>query len=261
MLTNFMLSSIGLRYYLDSLLYNIRYSAGNRQLEILKNICPGKPILVIGNGPSLNKTPLKEFAKITAIGMNKINLLFDNTSWRPNFIVCTNNLVIRQNRTFFRKSDIPVFLSWKGRWFLGTGKSREVGYFLSLNSSDFSRDLSVGVGSAGTVTYTALQFAYYMGADPVILFGVDHSFNFEGKANEIVKMKGIDPNHFDPNYFANNDRWGLPNFERIELAYRNAKAAFEGDNRKIYDATIGGKLQIFEKISVERAKQLCGIRR
>jgi len=44
------------------------------------------------------------------------------------------------------------------------------------------------------------------------------------------------------------------------LAYGNVKDTIESDDRKIYDATIGGKLEIFEKISVDRARDLCGVR-
>ena len=251
--------SKSLRYWMDSVSYRKKYRHGNNAIDVLKNKYKGSPMLVIGNGPSLNKTPLEDFIDIPSIGMNKINLLFERTAWRPKYIVCTNNLVIRQNRSFFVDSTIPVFLSWKGRWFFKRANRNVVEYFLSLNLTKFSKDISMGVGSSGTVTYTALQFCYYMGANPVILFGVDHSFQCQGKPNEIVKMEGDDPNHFDPNYFAEGQKWGLPNFDRIKIAYRNAKNAFEKDKRLIYDATIGGKLDIFPKIGVEKARGICSL--
>lgn len=172
-------------------------------------------------------------------------------------IVCTNNLVVMQHWNNFILSNIPVYISWKARPFVPKRHRHKLRYFLSLETREFSENISLGVGSAGTVTYAALQFAYYLGANPVILFGVDHSFLCQGIPNEIVKAKGNDKNHFDPNYFSNGQKWGLPNLTVSELAYRKAKEIFEKNKKTIYDATIGGKLQVFPKISVQEARKLC----
>ena len=59
---------------------------GNKKLKSYKNKYKGETILVVGNGPSLKITPLDKF-RITSLAMNKIDLLFDKTKWRPNFIV------------------------------------------------------------------------------------------------------------------------------------------------------------------------------
>ncbi len=257
MLRSILIRSRPVRYLFDNITY--RCFSSRNSLSKLKNIYKGRPMLVVGNGPSLNKTPLDNFSAVPSIGMNKIFLLFPCVKWRPNLVVCTNNLVIKQSWQFFIRSNVPTFLSWKGRWFIDRNERNSFNYFLSLSSREFSANPLEGVGSAGTVTYTALQFAYFMGANPVILFGVDHSFSCEGKANEIVKMEGSDPNHFDPNYFAEGQKWGLPNYELSELAYRNSKNAFEKDGRHVYDATINGKLDIFPKIGVEEAREICSL--
>ena len=257
MLRSILIRSRPVRYLFDKITY--RCFSSRNSLSKLKNIYKGRPMLVVGNGPSLNKTPLDDFSAVPSIGMNKIFLLFPCVKWRPNLVVCTNNLVIKQSWQFFIRSNIPTFLSWKGRWFIDRKERNSFNYFLSLSSRKFSHSPLEGVGSAGTVTYTALQFAYFMGANPVILFGVDHSFSCKGKANEIVKMEGSDPNHFDPNYFAERQKWGLPNYELSELAYRNSKDAFEKDGRHVYDATINGKLDIFPKIGVEEARGICSL--
>ena len=227
----------------------------------LKNQYKNKPMLVIGNGPSLNQTPLDEFIDVGSIGMNKIDLLFDRVKWRPTLILCANGLVVQQHWRTLSKSEIPVFLSWECRWIVSRRYRKCFKYFLSLANTEFSRDICEYTGSAGTITYKALQFAYFMGADPVILFGVDHSFNFQGNPNEYAKRQGKDVNHFDPNYFKEGQYWGLPNLQLSELAYKQAKMAFEEDGRNIYDATINGKLNIFPKISVVEAKGYCGLSR
>lgn len=242
-----------MRYFFNRLLFSM---SGDREaLRGLKDAHKGKPLIIIGNGPSLNKTPVDDFLDIPSIGMNKIDLLFKRVKWRPSYIVCTNGLVVKQHADVFAQSDVPILLSSKNKRSMPR-KTKNVSYFLSNISRDFNPNFSDGVGSAATVTYTALQLAYYMGANPVIIFGVDHSFKYEGKANDIAKREGEDVNHFDPNYFKSGSYWGVPNLDLSEKAYLASRIAFEKDGRKVYDATIGGKLEIFEKITVEEAKKL-----
>src|SRR5205085_433432 len=94
----------------------------------------------------------------------------------------------------------------------------------------------------------AIQLAYYMGFSDVYLVGVDHSYNFSGTPHAEQLSTGDDPNHFAPNYFGKGFRWHLPDLEGSELAYRVANYIYRTTGRRIYDATIGGKLQVFPKV-------------
>ena len=249
-----------LRYWIDGFLYrmpkNKKYQI---ELKQYRKKFVSKPLLIIGNGPSLKKTPLDDFQSVFSIGMNKINLLFPTVRWRPNLILSSNLLVVRQNQDFFGTTDIPVFVSWKNRWFIKQRNRLKLGYYLQLRTWEFSKDISIGVGAGSTITYAAMQFAYYMGANPVILFGVDHSFATKGPANKVVVSREDDASHFDPNYFGKGIAWQLPDLDSSEQAFQRAKDTFSKDNRIIYDATIDGKLEVFPKISVAKAKELCGL--
>jgi len=249
-------STVGLRYTVDGWFYR-QPDATRQAFAELRNAATNRPVLVVGNGPSLNQTPLDEFTGIPAIGMNKIDLLYSRTSWRPSLIVCVNNLVAKQNRSVFDGSSIPVFLAWKCRWFMGPSNSQNLHYFNGRSTMDFSRDPSRWVAGLGsTVTYAALQFAYYLGGNPVILFGVDHQFQVADDRSGIARSVGTDVNHFDPEYFRDGEYWGLPDLGGNEIAYKLAKTVFEQEGRKILDATIGGKLKIFPKISLDKAREL-----
>lgn len=249
-------STVSLRYTVDGWLYR-QPEATRKAFAHWRNAAKSRPILVVGNGPSLNETPLEEFAHIPAIGMNKIDLLFPRTTWRPSLIVCVNNLVAQQNRAAFAATDIPVFLAWKCRWFMGRTTGDHLHYFKNRPTLEFSKDVTQGVACLGsTVTYSALQFAYYLGGNPVILFGVDHSFQVTTGRTGIARSVGADLNHFDPNYFSDGDYWGLPDLAGNEIAYARAKKAFADDGREILDATVGGQLQVFRKISLEDARRL-----
>lgn len=245
-----------LRYLIDDITY--RLFADKSAMEALKDRYRGKPMLVVGNGPSLNQTPLEDFADIPAIGMNKIDLLFHRSKWRPSFIACANDAVVMQHKQQFAESDIPIWLGWKSRWFMPR-RSKNVSYYLNKTSSEFSTDPHHGISVGDTVTFVALQLAYWMGANPVIVVGVDHSFKFEGKPQDYVRWQGADVNHFDPNYFKHGSLFGNPNLETSEIQFANAREAFEADGRRIVDATVGGKLQIFDKVSIDQAKELAGL--
>jgi hypothetical protein len=171
-------------------------------------------------------------------------------------IVTTNNLVVHQHCRAMAENQIPCYLSWKSRWLVPRKLRDRFGFFLDKLTSEFELDISKGLGSSDTVTYVALQFAYYMEADPVIIVGVDHSFVQTGNANEYDKREGDDVNHFDPNYFASGQYWGIPNLKGSEIAYSKAKIAFDAAGRAILDATIDGKLQVFNKVSIEDALKL-----
>lgn len=244
------------RHYIAKLGYSLSSHAG--RIERMKDLYAGKPMLVVGNGPSLNQTPLEKFSGVPAIGMNKIDLLFERTTWRPSLILTVNSMVVKQHAERFSQLEVPVFVSWKARWLIPRRFRNRIGYFCERANCRFSFDVADGVGSLATVTYAALQFAHYMGANPVVLFGVDHSYGKVSTTYSYEPRVGPDNDHFDPNYFAAGSYWGIPNLDDSDHAYRMSRAAFEESGRKIYDATIGGKLDVFEKISLDHALQLCG---
>ncbi len=244
----------GIRYFFDPITF--KFTKNKNRLEELKDLLKDKPILIVGNGPSLNKTPLDEFQEIYSIGMNKISLIFNKTLWRPNIVVTTNTLVAKQHWKEMKNTQIPHFLNWNSRWLIPIHARKYFNFFQTNTDNCFQKVISESVGSSGTVTYAALQFAYYMGANPVIIVGVDHNFTYTDTPNDYQKRKGEDVNHFDPNYFAEGQYWGVPNLEASELGFKKAKNAFESDNREVLDATIDGKLEIFKKISIEDAIQL-----
>lgn len=252
--SSFIAATKPLRYAVDSFLF--RRNADTSALAALKDKHAGKPMLVVGNGPSLNKTPFEEFTHVPSIGMNKIDLLFEKTPWRPELIVCVNNAVVQQHQEAFAASQIPVFLAWKSRWMMRRELRGQVNYFDLTASNAFSTDAPRAFGSSATVSYIALQMAYWMGADPVIIFGIDHSFKFTGDKSTYQKREGDDENHFHPDYFKAGTVWGTPDLDQSEIDYLLARRAFEADGRRVLDATIGGKLDIFPKITLDEAREL-----
>jgi hypothetical protein len=144
---------------------------------------------------------------------------------------------------------MPRFVTWRGRDWFGD----EV-YFLDTDytaPAEFADDITGRIFEGSTVTYVAMQIAYYMGFKEVILVGVDHSFSTGGQPNETVVSEGDDPNHFSANYFGKGFKWQLPDLEASEQAYQLAREAFLKDGREIVDATLGGQLRVFPRVDYQ----------
>jgi len=218
-----------------------------RRLASLKDSHKGERCFVVGNGPSLKNTDLSKLKDDFCIGMNRIFLAADELGFCPNILVCVNDLVVEQSVEEFNSLQMPKFFSWRARKWL---KMDPWSHFIytSYTSPKFSKDVTGRVWEGATVTNVCLQLAYHMGFSEVIFIGVDHSFATKGKPNTTIQSQGDDPNHFSAAYFGKGFRWQLPDLETSELGYRMARQAYEQSGRRILDATIGGKLDIFEKV-------------
>lgn len=222
----------------------------NRRLRQLHNSQPGKRCFIIGNGPSLRQTDLSKLRNEVTIGMNRIFLAFPEMGFSTTYYLSVNDLVVEQSAEEIRRLEMPRFVSWRAhRWL----EPQQNLYFLhtTYTGPKFALDMTGRIWEGATVTYTALQLAYYLGFQQVILIGVDHNFVTQGKPNTTITSQGDDPNHFHPGYFGKGFRWQLPDLETSEIGYRMARSVYEADGRSVVDATVGGKLQVFPKVTYE----------
>jgi hypothetical protein len=209
----------------------------------------GQRCFIVGNGPSLRTVNLTRLRGEFTFGLNRIYMLFDELGFSTTCLVAINRLVIEQCAPEMSRLTLPKFLSWNSRRFVTFG--RDTIFLKSIATVLFSKDPRRGVVEGATVTYVAMQLAYFMGFSEVILIGVDHRFATKGKPHQEVTSEGDDPNHFDPRYFGKGFRWQLPDLERSEQFYRIARAVFEHEGRRIVDATRGGALTVFEKVDYD----------
>ena len=218
-----------------------------KRLAALKDIHKGERCFIIGNGPSLRETDLQRVRGEYTFGLNRIYLLFPELGFSTTYFVSMNDLVIEQCAEEILALPSPKFLSWRSHRFLRPTEDTNF-LFTTYTGPKFACDVSGRLWEGATVTYVALQLAYHMGFEKVILIGVDHNFVTKGDANKTITSQGDDPNHFAPNYFGKGFRWQLPDLETSERAYRMAWGAYEAAGRQVLDATIGGKLTVFPKV-------------
>ena len=236
------------------------------RLRALHDAYRGQRCFIMGNGPSLNKMDLELLKHEYVWGANKVYLLFDRISWRPPFYVAMDRRVVpdisrdiktlahqlpntrfffpslfRENRVLESRSNIY--------WY------RE----LQLDTSDipfatFSIDASKGVSSARTVTIASLQLAVWLGFSPIYLIGCDTTYvvpptvQFEDNdSHKLVSTQNDDLNHFDNRYFGIGSKWHDPRVDKMILHYSWAKQVCDSIGVEIYNATVGGALEVFPR--------------
>lgn len=225
--------------------------SGVRRLSAFAGFHRGEDCFIIGNGPSLNRTDLSALAGKHCFGLNKIFLMQRRQPIDLSYLVSVNPFVIAQSMEKFAEMGVTAFLPRE----YCRREARRVPRFQGIRVRDrfrFNTSMAGNFGQGHTVTFVALQLAFIMGFERVFLVGVDHSFSQQGRANEIQKMETADMNHFDPEYFQGN-LWHLADLESSEIAYRIAELEYRRAGRRVFDATVGGHLEIFEKIDFAAA--------
>jgi hypothetical protein len=223
-----------------------------RRLAGLRDAHRGQRCFIIGNGPSLRQTDMSRLRSEFSFGLNRIYLLFPELGFQTTFLVAINRLVLEQVGDELLRFPGPLFLPWASRSYLPGSHAADL-LFLQTGCGrpSFKSDARGILWSGATVTYIALQLAFHMGFEQVILIGVDHSFTTQGPAHQEVTSHGDDPNHFSPDYFGKGFRWQLPDLETSELAYGLARSAYQAAGRRVLDATVGGRLQVFPKVDYD----------
>lgn len=212
---------------------------------------PGQKAVILCNGPSLLQSDFGLLNGVFCFGLNKINLLFDTSPFRPNCVVAVDPYVIEQNADFYNHTEIPLFLDSVGSR-RRLVKPRDNVAFLHSGPQGFARDCSISVNQGHTVTYVALQLAFHMGFRDVALIGADHNYATKGPANKLVFAGEKDESHFHSQYFSDGVPWQLPDLFQSEVAYTQARDVFAAFGGRVANATVGGNLEIFERVSLEQ---------
>ncbi len=229
-----------------------RWRESQKHLEAYRNLHQGKRCFVIGNGPSLRQTDMSRLRGEITFGLNRIYLAFDELGFTTSYLVAVNDLVLEQCASDMTRLSLPKFVTWRARrWFKGGGSAGQETVFLDTDftgEENFSAEATGRIFEGFTVTYVALQLAYFMGCQQVYLVGVDHNYTTQGPANLAVVSQGEDPNHFSPHYFGKGFKWQLPDLDGNERAYHMARNAYEAAGRSVINATVGGKLEVFPRV-------------
>lgn len=253
--------------FLTQIFRNIRYRAvaknsaitlNEKRLLSIKNKHVNKRAFIIGNGPSLKKCDLKKLEGEYTFGVNAIFLNYEKMGFYPTYYVVEDVFVAEDRASEINSYQGPK-MKFFGNYLRHCLDVRDDTSWLNVRVKygdypgfpHFSKDAARMVWVGGSVTYICMQLAYYMGFSEVYLVGFDHSYIIPDDVKQVgnaITSTTDDPNHFHPDYFGKGYRWHDPRVDRMEKGFINARRAFEADGRKILNATVGGNLEVFERV-------------
>jgi len=222
-------------------------------LQTLRKSHTGRRCFFLGNGPSLNKLDLSLLEGEQVWAANRAYLLFEGVSWRPAFYVIKDPNVIENSIDAIRNlmRSLPNTVFFYPDWFRSAGSitdSANVCWYrevdrVDTNYPEFSVNADEGIVRSSTVAIVAMQLAIWMGFEPVILIGCDMTYQASSQSEH------ADPDHFDPRYLDGGRSWQVPDVAGMLAHMAAAKRACDAYGVTILNATAGGRLEAFPRVS------------
>lgn len=236
-------------------------SEDSRILKELHGIHNGKRCFIIGNGPSLTEKDLDLIRGEYSFASNQIYKIFNRTLWRPTYYVVTDKSLLCKE--FRDKKDIDVDCEKKFYDVFAKQLSKDIkntafilaqpGYTINTfnEKPKFSMDVSQYVSQGQTVTYAIMQIAAYMGFNEMYLLGIDFSMPYYTDKFGRRYKSDETREHFEGADIRYNNYVVPLNRQSVLNAYNDAKQYADSNDIKIYNATRGGNLEVFERVKLE----------
>ena len=262
----------------DDLAFEPDWAHADEVMLSYKNKYEGKRCFIIGSGPSLRAEDLDKIKDEYSFACNRLYLIFDQTEWRPTFYVTMDK---PYNIEYLHDlCAVPAEMK-----FIATGRNGKMypidgaipfrlehnaGYWIQKGTlPPFSSDLVKCAHSGMTSTYLSMQLAAYMGFKEIVLLGMDHQYKHQWSISKDVRRnpekffdqkllgegretKELENDHFCANYNKSKDGAAVYCIEEVTLAYMAARNYAREHHIHIINATRGGKLEVFRRMSLEK---------
>lgn len=220
----------------------------NDKLCQFKDIHKNRRCFIVALGPSLKISDLDILYQNQEIcfSMNAIWKAFDRTKWKPMYYMAEDYRVMRDWRHVLDDMKEGIcFIGDTNAEFCKEKNRPENVYIHHVNQeisedipSKFSEDFSRNCYVLGTVTNSCLQLAVYMGFHEIYLLGVDFSYG----TSKYGKYE----------HFYGESKASATGFrDCVYMGYLGAKKYADEHGIKIYNATRGGKLEVFERVDFD----------
>lgn len=248
-----------IQYLFVVLKNNSALRKGRKEIVKYKNLYYGKRCFIIGNGPSLTVADLERLKNEITFSSHGIYYIFKDTDWRPTYY-CAQDIKLISERYKEIKSECKGI-----QCFFGLVKNMKYPMFSKKNVCieldvspfenelpKFSEDLTKCAFEGFTVTYFIIQLAVYMGFSEIYLIGVDHNYSITKNPDGTIKVDKSVGDHFcEKDTLAN-----IPQIHKSTLAYHKAREYADEHGINIFNATRGGKLDVFERVEFDRLLDL-----
>jgi hypothetical protein len=219
----------------------------NPQIAKFRNFHNGERCFIIGTGPSLTARDLNVLLKNKEIcfSVNGIFKIFENTKWRPDYYLLSDASGMITWKKEILEMDVKDKFIADVAWNLKEDEVAANIYKWHLQRKwvegkepEFTEDFARKSFWGKTIVYEgALQLAVYMGFSEIYLLGTD-CCQYDGEKQ-----------HFVSNYSIEKS---ILHIDDMFLAYQSAKKYADAHGIKIFNATRGGDLEIFERVDFDK---------
>lgn len=242
-------------------------SGQSERIKSFRNTHVGERCFIIGNGPSLKPEDLERIKNEYSFATNRIYLIYDKTKWRPSFYMCQDRQLLRAVSDYYKTCHETVFLGYPALYEYNIYVPTAYYYLADNRDANriveelfFSENADKFVVDGGSVTYSAIQMAVYMGFREIYLLGVDHNFSHTlDKNRKVIEHKDVKEDYFDNRYMnafkqfeEKGKTYAAPDKELIDLAFEAAFDYSKTHDIRIFNATRGGKLEIFPRVDFDK---------
>ena len=218
--------------------------------------------LVVGNGPSLRLDDLEAFDAlgVPSIASNKINMVFDRTTWRPKLFTIADPLLLHkltaehyENIDRILLPHIEMLMAKTPRKLPWRHLSDAAGQEKYLTRNEELHPLN-GFFAGGTITVSNLQLAIWAGAKTVYVIGCDHFYANESSETKSKKSAHQgSSNHFDPNYRQPGEIVNEAAIGLMSRGYATMREIAEQRGVRIINITRTSALDAYERDTIENA--------
>lgn len=216
----------------------------NKEIEKFKHMCKAhRRCFIVATSPSLTSGDLQilnqnhEFC----ISMNKIFMYEED--WTSDIYACIDSVLLGECEKEVDDYASPVkFIGDSNEEFWSREhKNTYKIHAITMDCYDvvpgFSENICQKVYIGATVTYVCIQIAVYLGFKEIYLLGVDCNYTKNSTNNYFYNSDVVDnKNHHE---------------DRMILSYQAAKKYADAHGIKIYNATRGGALEVFERVDFD----------
>ncbi|QWG73458.1 DUF115 domain-containing protein [Bacillus mycoides] len=232
--------------------YGIYSGYNYEKLKGFKDKHKGERCFIVATGPSLKLEDLEMLKNESTFSMNSIVLSYEDTSWRPTYYGIQDLRAYEKLKESISTANMPYTFCGISTKKLSPPISGDfIAYPLNLldhngaklkHFTKFSDDAFSVIYDGFTITYSLMQLAVYMGFKEIYLLGVDCNYTEKGK-NYLKDY--ITQTDFNAGYL-------------MAQSYKVAQEYAEKNGVKIYNASRGGKLEIFERANLDELTFLKG---
>lgn len=247
-------------------LFDVLYDYSQKfapKIKAFKDKYKGETCFLIGNGPSLRLEDLNKLIGKHCLAVNGIYRMYPYTNWRPEFYfaqdsLLTNDILLKDIEKVLESE---IFTSINSNMIDFSEKYDNIQYIRLYYEEDdsglpkFSKDCDKFLNLSCMVTYSMLQMAVYMGFKTIYLLGMDCSFEYEELEDGTIVHNDVKSyanliGDLAVEHLHNAGTAGSEVYQNIK-GYKAAKKYADTNNIKIYNATRGGKLEVFERVDFD----------